>query len=157
PPMGDPYRYLSWVPGMPVSNECYCWLLESRNKRSVGLDLCKPEGRAVMDRLVAGADVFVTNFQPQLLKKFRLDYDDVRPHNERLIYASITGYGEQGEEAEKPGFDITAYWARSGLMEVMHNADAEPAMSVPGFGDHPTSMALFGAIMLALYRRQLTG
>lgn len=157
PPLGDPYRYLSTVPGMPVSPELYCWILEARNKRSIALDLANPVGRAVLDRLVSGADVFLTNFQPQLRRKFRINDEDLRPLNPRLIYASVTGYGEHGEEAEKPGFDITAYWARSGLMSTIHNADAEPALSPAGFGDHPTSMALFAAIMMALYQRQSTG
>jgi crotonobetainyl-CoA:carnitine CoA-transferase CaiB-like acyl-CoA transferase len=77
--------------------------------------------------------------------------------NERLVYAMITGYGEQGDEAEKPGYDMTAYFARSGLMSFLHGADADPCLSPCGFGDHPTSVSLFGGIMLALYRRLQTG
>jgi formyl-CoA transferase len=77
--------------------------------------------------------------------------------NSRLIYAHVTGYGEHGDDVDEPGYDQTAYWARSGLMFSMHNADAEPSRSVTGFGDHPTAMTLFAAIMLALYRRAATG
>jgi formyl-CoA transferase len=157
PPHGDPYRYLVQVPGMPVSDQNYCWILDSRNKRSVALNLNDPEARDVLLKLVRAADIFITNYQPQLQRKFKLEYADLSAINSRLIYASVTGYGESGADAEKPGYDATAYWGRSGLMYSMHNGDAEPVQSPAGFGDHPTSMSLFAGIMLALYRRQLTG
>jgi len=157
PPYGDPYRYLSVVPGMPISEEHYCWLLDGRNKRSLALDLCAAGAREVIERLVKWADVVILNFQPQQLRRFRLTYDELALLNPRLIYAQVTGYGEDGDEADKPGFDATAYWARSGLMASMHNAGADPVQSPAGFGDHPTSSALFGAIMLGLYQRERTG
>jgi crotonobetainyl-CoA:carnitine CoA-transferase CaiB-like acyl-CoA transferase len=157
PPYGDPYRYLPQVPGMPVSDKNYCWILDDRNKKSIALDLGDPEAHQVLLKLVATADIFVTNYQPQSLRKFQLMYEDLAPSNERLIHASITGYGEHGEDAEKPGYDATAYWARSGLMYGMHNGDAEPVQSPAGFGDHPTSVTLFASIMMALYQRQITG
>jgi crotonobetainyl-CoA:carnitine CoA-transferase CaiB-like acyl-CoA transferase len=157
PPYGDPYRYLSLVPGMPLSPQYYCWTLTGRNKRSVALDLNDAAAREVLLKMVASADVFITNYQPPLVAKFKLGYPELAARNDRLIYAYLTGYGEVGEETEKPGYDATAYWARSGLMNTIHNADAQPAQSPAGFGDHPTSMALFAAIMLALYRREITG
>ncbi len=157
PPHGDPYRYLNLVPGMPVSPLQYCWILDGRNKKSVALDLTDDAARQVLLKLVSTADVFITNYQAPLLRKFQVAYEDLAPVNDRLIYALITGYGLAGEESEKPGYDATAYWARSGMMYSMHSADAEPVQSPAGFGDHPTSMALFGAIMLGLYRREITG
>ena len=157
PPYGDPYRYLGQVAGMPVSDQNYCWILDDRNKRSVALDLNDAESRQALVKLIAAADIFITNYQPQLLRKFKLEYADLAAMNPRLIYASITGYGENGDDAEKPGYDATAYWARSGLMFGMHNGDAEPVQSPAGFGDHPTSVTLFAGVVLALYRRQLTG
>jgi crotonobetainyl-CoA:carnitine CoA-transferase CaiB-like acyl-CoA transferase len=157
PPHGDPYRYITLVPGMPVSPLYYCWILEGRNKKSVALDLNNPEAREVLDRLIKTADVFITNYQPPLIEKFGLGYDNLAALNDRLIYAHLTGYGLTGEESEKPGYDVTAYWARSGLMNSMHSADADPYQSVAGFGDHPTSMSLFAGIMMGLYRRALTG
>src|SRR5271155_3160748 len=126
PPYGDPYRYLPQVPGMPISDQNYCWILDDRNKKSIALNLGDPEAHRVLLKLVATADIFVTNYQPQSLRKFQLTYEDLAPSNPRLIHASITGYGEHGEDAEKPGYDATAYWARSGLMYGMHNGDAEP-------------------------------
>ena len=157
PPHGDPYRYLPLVPGMPVGNTDYCWILDGRNKRSLALDLGTPPGREILLRLVASADVFITNYQPELTRKFHIAWEDLRPLNERLIYAYVTGYGEQGECAGQPGYDSTAYWARSGLMATMHYAETDPVQSPAGFGDHPTSMTLFGGIMLALYARERSG
>jgi crotonobetainyl-CoA:carnitine CoA-transferase CaiB-like acyl-CoA transferase len=157
PPLGDPYRYLALLPGMPISDQNYCWILDDRNKKSVALNLSDDEAREALLKLVATADIFVTNYQPQLLRKFKLAYEDLAPLNERLIHASITGYGEHGDDAEKPGYDATAYWARSGLMHQMHNGDADPVQSPAGFGDHPTSVTLFASIMVALYQRQITG
>jgi formyl-CoA transferase len=157
PPLGDPYRYLSRIPIMPVSDLLYCWILDNRNKKSIALNLGDDEGREVLLKLVETADVFITNYQPSLVHKFGIGFEDLQSLNDRLIYAHVTGYGEEGEDAEKPGYDMTAYWARSGLMGTMRYAGAEPCHSVPGFGDHPTSMTLFGGIMLALYRRGITG
>ncbi len=157
PPAGDPYRMLYRMPGMPISPVDYNWILDSRNKKSLALDLGAEDGREALLKLIAVADIFVTNYQPQLVRKFKLGYEDVRGLNPKLIYAQVTGYGEIGPEAEKPGYDLTAYWARSGLMNMMFNAGGEPARSVCGFGDHPTSVTLFAAIMLALYNRDRTG
>lgn len=157
PPHGDPYRYLSLVPGMPVSDELYCWIGTGRNKKSVGLNLESEAGREALLRLVKTADVFITNYQAPLLAKFRIAESDLRPLNDRLVYAHLTGYGETGPDAARPGYDVTAYWARSGLMHSMHSAAGEPVQSVAGFGDHPTSMSVFAGIMLGLYRRQITG
>jgi formyl-CoA transferase len=131
--------------------------LEGRNKKSVALDLNHHGARQALLAIIATADVFITNYQKPLVQKFRVAYQDLAPHNPRLIYALLTGYGEAGEDCNQPGYDMTAYWARSGLMSTMHNADAEPTQSPAGFGDHPTSMALFGGIMLGLYRREITG
>ncbi|WP_024507517.1 CoA transferase [Bradyrhizobium sp. ARR65] len=158
PVSGDPYRNLPNLPGYPHSEHNFAWMLEARNKKSIALDLSKPEAQAVLYRLVAEADVFITNFPPNVREKLGLTYDKLAPLNDRLIYASFTGYGEKGEEANKPGFDSNAYWARSGLMDLVR-ADEEttPARSVAGMGDHPCAMAFYSAIVTALYRRERTG
>jgi len=157
PPYGDPYRYLGLVPGMPLSPLPYCWILDGRNKKSVALDLNDHGAREALLAIVATADVFITNYQRALVQKFRVGYAALAAHNPRLIYAHLTGYGQTGDDSTQPGYDMTAYWARSGLMNTMHSADAEPVQSPAGFGDHPTAMALFGGIMLGLYRRAVTG
>ncbi|MGN6309865.1 MAG: CaiB/BaiF CoA transferase family protein [Xanthobacteraceae bacterium] len=158
PGAGDPYRNLPNLPGYPVSDQNYAWMLDGRNKKSLALDLSKPDGRAILYRLVKEADVFITNFPPAVRKRLGITYDDIAPLNARLIYASFTGYGETGEEANKPGFDSNAWWARSGLMDLVR-ADEEttPARSVAGMGDHPCAMALYSGIVTALYKREKTG
>jgi len=157
PPDGDLWRTFCSVPGYPSTDFHYTWLLTSRNKRSIVLDLTKDAGRDALLKLVAGTDVFVTNFQPSLLDRFRLTWDDLRPVNPRLVYALITGYGEKGDDADAPAYDGLAYWARSGLMTSVTGADGTPAGARPAMGDHPTAATLFGAIMLGLYRRERTG
>jgi crotonobetainyl-CoA:carnitine CoA-transferase CaiB-like acyl-CoA transferase len=158
PGSGDPYRNLPNLPGYPHSPHNYAWMLEGRNKRSLALDLGKPEARAVLHRLVAESDVFITNFPPAVRQRLGVSYAELAPLNQRLIYASFTGYGEKGEEANKPGFDSNAYWARSGLMDLVRaDENTTPARSVAGMGDHPCAMALFGAIVTALYKRERTG
>ncbi|WP_375415189.1 CaiB/BaiF CoA transferase family protein [uncultured Bradyrhizobium sp.] len=158
PGSGDPYRNLPNLSGYPASPHNYAWMLESRNKKSLALDLGNPEGQQVLRRLVAGADVFITNFPPTVRQRLGITYEELSPLNDRLIYASFTGYGEKGDEANKPGFDSNAYWARSGLMDLVRaDLDTTPARSVAGMGDHPCAMALYGAIVTALYRRERTG
>ena len=157
PPDGDLWRTFSSVPGYPSTDFHYTWLLTSRNKRSIVLDLTNPAGRDALLKLVAGADVFVTNFQPSLLAKFRLNWEDLKAVNPRLVYAHITGYGEKGEDADAPAYDGLAYWARSGLMTSVTGADGTPAGARPAMGDHPTAATLFGAIMLGLYHRDRSG
>lgn len=158
PGAGDPYRALPKLPGYPISEHNFAWLLEGRNKRSLALDLSKPEAREVLYRLAAEADVFITNFPPGVRKRLGITYEDIKPKNPRLIYASFTGYGERGLEADKPGFDSNAYWARSGLMDLVRaDENTTPARSIPGMGDHPCAMAFYGAIVTALYKRERTG
>ena len=158
PGSGDPYRHLPMLPGNPKGAHNYAWMLEARNKKSLALDLASEDGQTVLRRLVGGSDVFITNFPPAVRTRLGISYADLGPLNERLIYASFSGYGETGAEANKPGFDSNAWWARSGLMDIMRSeASAAPARSVPGMGDHPSAMSLYGAIVTALYRRERTG
>jgi crotonobetainyl-CoA:carnitine CoA-transferase CaiB-like acyl-CoA transferase len=157
PGIGDPYRYLYLMPPFPPCEDNYGWVLTGRNKRSVALNLKDDAGREVLRKLVAGADVLVTNYHPSVLAALGMTYDEIAPLNPRLIYAHATGYGEKGAEAEKPGYDATAWWARSGLMDLVREAGNDPALSLPGMGDHPAAMALLSGILLALYQRERTG
>jgi crotonobetainyl-CoA:carnitine CoA-transferase CaiB-like acyl-CoA transferase len=157
PGAGDPYRYLYRTPPNPPSEHNYTWQLTNRNKRSMVIDLKNPRARAVLERLVKWADVLVTNFPPGVRSRLKVTYEDLGPLNPRLIYADVTGYGELGPEADKPGFDITAYWARSGLMQFTRDASGPPAIPVPGIGDHATAISLYAAIVTGLYRRERTG
>ena len=155
PGAGDPWRASVPIPGKTTD---YYWQLTSRNKRSLAIDLKLPEGLAVLNRLIAAADVFITNFPLPVRDRLKISDADLLAINPRLIYGSFTAYGETGEEAAKTGFDATAYWARSGLMDMVRaSADTEPARSAPGMGDHPSATALYAAIVTALYRREKTG
>ncbi len=158
PGAGDAGRNLSRLPGNPKTDQSYGWLLDNRNKRGVVIDLAKPDGQAVLHRLASQADVFITNYPLAVRKKLGLGYDTLSGLNGRLVYASFTGYGERGAEAAKPGFDMTAYWARSGLMDGCRpDASLPPARALTGMGDHPSAMSLFGAVMMGLYQRERTG
>ena len=151
PGAGDPYRAVPSLPTMPQATANYAWLLASRNKRGLALNLAKPAAQDVVRRLVGQADIFITNFPAAVRKKLGLQYEDLAPLNYRLIYASFTGYGEHGEEAAKPGFDITAWWARSGLMDgVRTEATAPPARSLTGMGDHPSGITLYASIVIGV-------
>ena len=157
PATGDPYRYLHQMPPLPAHDDDYCWLLTSRGKRSVALDLKDADARELLLRLVESADVFVTNYPVRVLESLSLRYEDLRARNGRLVYAHATGFGPEGPEAHKPGYDATAWWARTGLQDLVRPEGGVPAISVPGMGDHPSAMSLFGAIMMGLYRREKTG
>jgi crotonobetainyl-CoA:carnitine CoA-transferase CaiB-like acyl-CoA transferase len=158
PPDGDPYRHRTGGPGVAESPYNYRWIVDNRTKRGLVLDLREPAGRAVLHRLVGRADVFVTNTPLDSRAKLGIRWADLAPLNARLVYASMTAYGEHGEEAPRTGFDATALWARTGLMDLVKpSPDSPPARSLPGMGDHPTGVTLFAAIMTALYRRSQTG
>lgn len=138
-------------PGNPVFS------MENRGKRGVVLDTSTPDGRAAMLALMQGADVFITNVRPGSLKRAGLDYDSVKAACPRLVYANVTGYGLRGEMADAAAFDITAFWARSGVARSTIPPDQEPFPSRPGFGDHMTALATLSGILAALHERSQTG
>jgi formyl-CoA transferase len=157
PGVGDGYRALAPAPGMPTADVNYTWLMDARNKRSLTLNLKDPRGKAILLRLVADCDVYVTNQPLPMRRSFGLTYGDLKGLNPRMIYASLTAYGESGPERDREGFDLVAYWARTGLMDLVRTGDVEPAQSLPGMGDHPSAVALYAAIVTALLRRERTG
>ena len=156
--IGDSYRSLLRLPGLPESDENYPWILTSRNKESLALDLKFKEAHVILHKLIKKADIFITNYPFPIRAKLKINSEDILEENKKLIYASLSPYGEKGDEKDKTGYDATAWWARSGLMHaVRNNSNSEPSSSTPGMGDHPTASALFGAIMMALYKREITG
>lgn len=158
PLSGDPHRGLVELLGLADKPGNFVWELASRHKRSLALDLKHAQGQAVLQRLVTQADVFITNLPLPVRTRLGIDAARLRELNPRLVYASMTAYGEAGPEAAKSGFDVTAYWARSGLMDLVRNDDVvPPAKSVAGMGDHPSATTLFAGIAMALYRRERTG
>jgi crotonobetainyl-CoA:carnitine CoA-transferase CaiB-like acyl-CoA transferase len=157
PPTGDTWRIGYKVPPLPRAKDNYPWHLNNRNKRGLALDLKSLEARDVLRRLVEWADVLIVNTPHPAREKLKLGYEDIAPWNPRLIYADVTGYGDNGPDAQLPGFDITAYWARSGLLSLTRDAGAPPTLPVAGSGDHATAVSLYSAIVTALYRRERTG
>ena len=157
PGSGDPWRNVYKIPPQPSSKDNYPWHLDNRNQRGMAVDLKSPHSREILERLIKWADVVVVNFPSGVRKRLKLTYEDVASWNPRLIYADISGYGDEGPEAELPGFDITAYWARSGLLALTRDAGAPPTLPPTGSGDHATAIGLYAAIVTALYRREHTG
>jgi crotonobetainyl-CoA:carnitine CoA-transferase CaiB-like acyl-CoA transferase len=157
PPTGDLWRIGYKLPPQPRSHDNYPWHLNNRNKRGLALDLKSPQARAILERLVKWADVLIVNTPHPARKRLKLLYEDVAPWNPRLVYADISGYGDDGPDANLPGFDITAYWARSGLLSLTRDAGAPPTLPVSGSGDHGTAVGLFSAIVTGLYQRERTG
>ncbi|HTO59726.1 MAG TPA: CoA transferase [Bradyrhizobium sp.] len=157
PPSGDFWRKANKLPPQPVAEDAYPWHLANRNKLGITLDLKSPSARRVVERLVKWADVLIVNTPHPARKKLKLEYDDVAQWNPRLIYADLTGFGEKGPDADLPGFDITAYWARSGLLSMTRDTGAPPTWPVAGSGDNATAVGLYSAIVTALYRRERTG
>jgi crotonobetainyl-CoA:carnitine CoA-transferase CaiB-like acyl-CoA transferase len=159
PETGDPYRGLVTAGlqrthgGVNVSFQN-----ANRGKRSVGVDLKHPDGRALLSRLLESTDVFVTNIRADARKKLRIDVEDVRADNPSLIYVRGTAFGAQGPESGRGGYDSGAYWARSGMQYIFTKPDAEwPALPRPAFGDVVGGLTIAGAISTALYCRATTG
>jgi crotonobetainyl-CoA:carnitine CoA-transferase CaiB-like acyl-CoA transferase len=157
PPKGELWRIGNKIPPQPQSKYPYMWHLNNRNKRGVALDLKSPAAAKIVERLAKWADVFIVNTPHPAREKLKLGYDDVAKFNPRLVYADITGYGDNGPDAALPGFDITAYWSRSGLLSLLRDAGAPPTWPFAGTGDAPSGVGLFAAIVTALYRRERTG
>jgi formyl-CoA transferase len=157
PPAGDIWRMGHNIPPQPHSKDAYPWHLANRNKRGIILDLKSPSAPQVLERLVKWADVLIVNTPHPARKRLKLEYDDVAQWNPRLIYADLTGFGEKGPDASLPGFDITSYWARSGLLSMTRDAGVPPTWPVAGSGDNATAVGLYSAIVTALYRRERTG
>src|SRR6266705_2710648 len=157
PPSGELWRHANKLPPQPVAEDAYQWHLANRNKRGITLDLKSSSALQVLEKLVKWADVLIVNTPHPARKRLKLEYDDVAQWNPRLIYGDVTGFGEKGPDAELPGFDITSYWARSGLLSMTRDAGAPPTWPVAGSGDNATAVGLYSAIVTALYRRERTG
>src|SRR5258705_9677159 len=156
PPGGELWRHGQEI-SPPFSKEPYPWHLANRNKRGMAIDLKSPAAQQILEKLVKWADVLIVNTPHPARKRLKLEYEDVAKWNPRLIYADVTGFGDKGPDAGLPGFDITSYWARSGLLSMTRDAGAPPTWPVAGSGDNATAVGLYSAIVTALYRRERTG
>jgi len=155
PPAGDPYRGYGSAALAATFN--YAFELDNRGKRGITLDLEHAGSRDVIYRLIGGCDVFATNLLPKRRERYGLTYDDLKSHRADIIFTSVTGYGSSGPDRDRPGYDYAAFWARSGIMNLLGEPDSPPPPQRPGMGDHTTALAVAGAVSLALFHRQRTG
>ncbi len=157
PASGDPQRGVFGSVGVGEQTSVPPFEIDNRGKRSVTLDLRSEAGREAMERLLAGADVFVTNMRVAALARLGLDHRSVRGRHPRLVYGIITGYGLEGPDAHRPGYDVGAFWARSSLASSVAPPGILPPAIRSGLGDHVTGMTLAGGICGALFDRERSG
>jgi len=157
PIAGDGYRNYALFPFTPAADENYTWAMDARNKRSIALNLKTQEGIDILTTLIKGCDIYLTNQPLPLRRELKLSYEDIQHLNERMIYASLTPYGEEGPDSDNEAFDLVAYWNRSGLMNKMRPDGHEPVQALAGMGDHPTAVAMYAGIVTALLQRERTG
>lgn len=127
------------------------------NKKSIAINMKSPKGMEIVHRLLADADVFVSNYRKKAIDKFGLDYESLKEKYPHLIHATLTGYGEHGPMKDAPGFDTTAYWGRGGLAKSVREKDGDPIVTPCSVGDIATGTMLCGGILGALYHRERTG
>lgn len=158
-PWGEVYRHASpklagfdsdFPAGAPYQ-------MDNRGKRSLGLDLAIPQAQDALRKVIAGADVFITNVLPARLEKYGLDPETLRRDQPSLIFARLSGYGPDGDRANDPAFDYTAFWSLSGLMDHLRDLEAPPGWMRPGVGDHSAAMAMVTGILGALRVRDQSG
>jgi len=158
PGEGDPHRHnYKRAATYPRSESNFPLQLDGRLKRSLAIDLKKPEARPVLEKLVKRADIMIVNFPPPARERLRLRWEDMQAINPKLVYCSLTGYGESGPDRDRPGFDVTAYFGRSGILDAARYEDGPPGLSLPAQGDRATAMTLVAAILLGLRHRDQTG
>jgi crotonobetainyl-CoA:carnitine CoA-transferase CaiB-like acyl-CoA transferase len=131
--------------------------LDNRGKKGITINTSDQKGADIVRKMINDADVFLTNVRPQSLESAKLDHKTLMKINPRLIYCSLTGYGLEGEEKNKPGFDIAAYWSRSGMAHLTQRKGEEPLPIRTASGDHITAISTVSGILAALYERGNTG
>ena len=163
PPKGDAWRAsgVGFGPGRFSKEENPVFDLYNNGKELISLNLKSEEGLAVMEQLLAKADVFITNNRPASLARMGLDYDTLHAKYPRLIYAIVLGFGQKGPDAEKKAFDTTAFWARSGFLRdqaaILPDGQYEPVIAPSSVGDSYTGTVLAMQVLAAILQRQETG
>ncbi|MGN0204793.1 MAG: CaiB/BaiF CoA transferase family protein [Coprococcus sp.] len=157
-PSGDPLRFTAVNEGRPYGDpEDTSFCLENTGKKCVTLNTKSEAGREVLEKLIAGCDIFITNWRQSPLKRAGLDYETLKVKYPKLVMGYISGYGEKGPDKDLPGFDFTAYFARGGIMGTMYDIDSAPMTPIAGFGDHQVGLYLASGLLAALYRARETG
>ncbi|HXY74056.1 MAG TPA: CoA transferase [Dehalococcoidales bacterium] len=153
---GDAFRGFRPL-GLSLDTPNYVMELDNHSKKSLAVDISKPEGQEIIRKLCNTADVFINNLRPREIMKWGLDYDTVCKNNPKIIVANLLGAGKKGPRKDEPGNDLTDFWARSGIMASLAPPDSTPQVSRGGFGDHMTALALSAGIAYALFIRERTG
>jgi crotonobetainyl-CoA:carnitine CoA-transferase CaiB-like acyl-CoA transferase len=158
PTSGDPQRGLA-AGGMVPPDKRVNFIMEipNRGKRSLGIDLATDTGRELLYKMVAQADVFLTNFLPAARRRLGIEVGDLRAVNPKLIYVRGSGNGVRGPDAEKGGYDATSYWARGAVASLVSQGHDYPRSQPIAFGDVAGAQTIAGGIAAALFARATTG
>ena len=152
-PDGDPYRgYRPQTAGYQTTVN-FAFEMDNRGKKGITLNLDHPHARDVIYRLIASADVFVTNLLPRRRERYGLSYEELTGRRPDLIYLSVTGYGSAGPDRDRPGYDYAAFWARSGIMNLIGEPDQPQPPQRPGMGDQATALLVAGSVAMAILHR----
>jgi crotonobetainyl-CoA:carnitine CoA-transferase CaiB-like acyl-CoA transferase len=156
---GDPMRGATRLPSRPTGAAKIdaSFQMDNRGKRGIAVALNDPDGVALVRRLVAGADVFITNLLPERQRRFGLDPETLKTDNARLVHATLTGYGLDGPDAQRAGYDLTAFFGRGGLSQLMTEPGGAAPRVRPAQGDHTAALALSTAILAALRLAETQG
>jgi crotonobetainyl-CoA:carnitine CoA-transferase CaiB-like acyl-CoA transferase len=157
PPTGDPMRSAFGSLGIGKDFPNPAFAQDNRGKRSVVLDLRQPEAREGLERLLAGADVFLTNLRPDALDGLGLEPGSTVERHPHLVYCSVSGYGLRGDDRNRPAYDIGAFWARSGLSVQLANSEGVPLNARGGIGDHISGLAALAGLLAAVIEQRHTG
>ena len=157
---GDNWRSYANIVSLPCSeDENPLFDMFNSQKKAISLDLKTKGGREIFDRLIGEADVLVTSWRDKALKKQGLDYDSIKDKYPRLIYAVLTGYGDEGPSKDEPGYDNIAFWAKTGFLadQGIVTPGSYPILPPGGMGDLISGIMLYGAVSAALYGRSVHG
>jgi len=157
-PTGDGWRNTGRTTRLPIRVDCNpIFTRDNSGKKLISLDLKTPEGKEILHRLLADADVFMSSVRYGGLTRLGLDYDTLHEKYPRLVYAHFNGYGYEGPDGGNPGFDHSAFWGRSGAFHEVRDPEGRPTIAPGGFGDSASANALVGGIIAALFNRTRTG
>lgn len=154
---GDPYRTLRIADGRQTKSANLSMEQNNRGKKSLAIDLKQPEGRELLLKLIETADIFLTSLRPGALERLALGPDELRARNPRLIYVRGNGFGFHGPDANRPGYDASAFWARGGFAHMLTPPGQPPIRPRPALGDHASAMNIAFGMAAALFNRERTG
>lgn len=158
PDGGDAIRGIAQTGTIPIAKDFNQLLeLHNRNKKSIAVDITKDEGKEIIYKMAERADIFISNYRTNTLKRLGYDYETMSKINPKMIYLIVTGYGAKGPSKDLPALDETAFWTRAGIMGILGEPDTPPPVLRGAMGDLPTAMFAAGGVAAALYNREKTG